>query len=175
MLEIKKYGVTLKLLDQEDLELVRTWRNDPRINQHLITRDFISPEQQKRWFSQLDLSCHQYFVIHSNDKKVGLVYVTKIDHTKKTGTPGIFIDPDARRDPLLAFRSIFALLDYCFDNLGLEKLFAEVLKTNQKAIELNRAFGYEFVPGAGTEEYDLYVLTKATCQKKTEPFKRLLK
>ena len=173
MIEISKYGVTLRLLDQENLELVRTWRNDPKIRQYLLMRDVISPEQQQKWFLQLDTSVHQYFVIYWKDRKIGLVQITKINHFESTGHPGIFIYEEDHGNTLLAFQAMFVLLDYGFNILGLKKMFAEVLKTNERAIRFNRFFGYELVEGQGDKEYDLYVVTKENCQKASLSFQNV--
>ena len=43
---IKGKKVSLKLIQQEDIELIRNWRNSKDVNQFLIFRGHISKEQQ---------------------------------------------------------------------------------------------------------------------------------
>ena len=39
----EKYGITLKRLTVDKIELVRNWRNDPKISQYMEFRDYITP------------------------------------------------------------------------------------------------------------------------------------
>ena len=47
----EKYGVKLERLTADKIELVRNWRNDPKISQYMEFRDHITAEMQKKWFA----------------------------------------------------------------------------------------------------------------------------
>lgn len=175
MLQLEDYNVILRLLDRDNLDLVRTWRNDPRINQYLIGRDFISQDKQEEWFQKLDTTKNQYFIIQYRGMKVGLVQICRIDHAAKSGYPGIFIYQEDHGSPYLPFQAMFTLNDYCFSILGLDRLYVEVFKSNTRAIHFDKAFGYELVPEAGTGEYDVFTVTKEVCLRKTEPLRTLIR
>jgi hypothetical protein len=50
MLSLKQFDVELHRLQEEDLELVRSWRNEAYISNQMIYRAFISEEMQRNWF-----------------------------------------------------------------------------------------------------------------------------
>jgi hypothetical protein len=50
----EKYGVKLERLTADKIELVRNWRNDPKISQYMEFRDHITAEMQKKWFASVD-------------------------------------------------------------------------------------------------------------------------
>ena len=50
---IKGNKVSLKLIQQEDIELICKWRNSKDVNQFFIFRGYISKEQQKKWFEKI--------------------------------------------------------------------------------------------------------------------------
>ena len=47
-LVIEGYGVKLKRLTHDKIELLRQWRNDPKIQQYMIYREEITPEMQEK-------------------------------------------------------------------------------------------------------------------------------
>jgi len=68
-MELSKYGVKLHRLREEDIELVRTWRNSPLIRQYMEFRDEITPEMQKEWFLSINNNENYYFIIEYQQKK----------------------------------------------------------------------------------------------------------
>ncbi|MDZ7743378.1 MAG: hypothetical protein U5Q03_16975 [Bacteroidota bacterium] len=46
-MKLFKYGISLNRLKEDDIELVRKWRNSRKINQFMEYREEITPEMQK--------------------------------------------------------------------------------------------------------------------------------
>ncbi len=40
---LENYGVRLKRLTHDKIELLRQWRNDPKIQQYMFYREYITP------------------------------------------------------------------------------------------------------------------------------------
>lgn len=139
----EKYGIKLVRLTADKIELVRNWRNDPKISQYMEFRDHITPEMQKKWFASIDNKNNYYFIINYKDQDVGLTNVKDVDYAKKTGEGGIFIYEDSLLNSDIPFRVIFALNDFCFENLQLEKMIAHIMDDNQRAIDFNLLLGYK--------------------------------
>jgi len=60
---LSNYDITLVRLTYDQLELVRNWRNDPKISQYMEFRDYITPEMQIKWFNKVNNRNNYYFVI----------------------------------------------------------------------------------------------------------------
>lgn len=171
----EKYGVTLKRLTVDKIELVRNWRNDPKISQYMEYRDYITPEMQAKWFAKVDNENNYYFIIAYKGLEIGLTNVKDIDYAEKTGEGGIFIYEDTFLNSDIPFRVIFALNDFCFDELHLEKMIAHIMSDNKRAIDFNRVLGYKkdaLSPDSGKMTY---ILTKEDYLKQRNRFARLLK
>ena len=90
-MKIRKYGITLIRLKEEHLELVRKWRNNPEIQQHMEYQEYITPEMQKNWFSSINNIYNSYYIIEYEKKYIGLINEKNIDYENKTAEAGLFI------------------------------------------------------------------------------------
>lgn len=145
-LSITKYGVTLNRLTHDKIELVRRWRNNPKISKYMEYREEITPEMQKAWFKRIDNIYNFYFLINVDGKDIGLINVRDVDYQKGTGEPGIFIWDEDYLNSTITFNAALNLTDFCFETLGLKELIIHVLKDNKRAIQFNKAYGYTLSP-----------------------------
>ena len=49
-MKLEKYGICLEKLTHDKIELVRRWRNHPKIRRYMEFREEITPEMQEKWF-----------------------------------------------------------------------------------------------------------------------------
>lgn len=170
-----KYGVTLRRLTHDKIELVRRWRNDPKISKFMEYRDEITPEMQEVWFRKIDNQNNFYFIIETEGKEIGLINVRDVDYEKGEGEPGIFIWDDDFLNSTYSFRAVLNLTDFCFETLGLKELVIHVLKDNKRAIQFNKVFGYKLSPNQ-EEVYNQEYRMDSQCYKsKRENLLKLLK
>jgi len=161
LLQIEKYGVILQRLTKEDIELVRNWRNDPKISKHMSFRSYITSEMQEAWFESINSSgVDFYFIIQHGEDKVGLANIKNVSWSDKTGESGIFIYDDSYSNSLFPFRSSSALLDFAFYELELNALVCHILKNNYRAIRYNQKFGFTIGCGQSEIQNQKYILTK---------------
>lgn len=143
-MRVRKFGVELNSLREENLEQVLGWRNDPEIVRWMIHQDFITFEQHLEWFSTLG-NDSQYLMIEWNGRNIGLFNIKNIDLAKRCGEAGIFIGDANYRGSYVPMLTILAMMDMCFDDLGFQCLEARVRKDNAAAIQMNLDLGYQLI------------------------------
>lgn len=141
-MQIKKYGLILKEVEREDLELIRQYRNTDIIKNKMIHRKQITREQQLNWFKEISGINHFYFLIYKNDSAIGLINGKNIDYVNKTSEGGIFVWNEDRNYETSITASII-LNDWNFFINNFKINYAQVLKTNKKAIAYNEFMGYK--------------------------------
>lgn len=140
---ISRYGITLRPLTHNKIELVRRWRNHPMISQYMIYRSHITPEMQERWFQKISASGTDfYFIIEYQGREIGLINVKDVDYVNKCGEQGIFVWDHDYLDTGVAFLAFFCLDDFCTETLGLETVYCHILSSNTRAIRFDEYLGY---------------------------------
>lgn len=142
-LTLQDYGVTLRRLTHDKIEMLRQWRNDPKIQQHMFYRQEITPEMQEQWFRKVNNDNNFYFIIEYQYKEIGLINIRDVDYDKKCGEPGLFIYEDEFLNSDVAIRASLCMDDWVWESLGLDYQHIEVVRTNIQAIKYNRMLGFE--------------------------------
>jgi len=161
-MQIYRYGVELKRLAESDIELVRQWRNDPKIAQHMFYKVAITAEQQREWFFSINNTSNFFFLIHHLSKPVGLINISSIDWEKGTAYTGLFMYDDYCLGSDVPAMASMAMLDVFFLLLNVNCVYAKVKGDNQVAHKYNTSLGFlrtkKIELGQGYE----YELTKET-------------
>ncbi len=165
----------IERLQEKDIELVRQWRNSDEVRNHMIYKEYITPEMQKKWFRSINNFNNFYFIIYYKKKKVGLSDIKNINWEERSGEAGLFIVDKKIIGSMLPVYAPLSMSTFVFDILKLEKLYARIRKENGRAIKFNKVFGYEMVPGTEDDESALYALTEKKFRKNTKKLTVLLK
>lgn len=175
MMELTKYGITLRRLTEDKIEMIRQWRNDPKIQQYMEFKDYITPEMQAAWFKRINNDNNYYFIIVYEGKEVGLINVKDVDYEQKTGEPGIFIYDDDCLDSDVAIRASLCMGDFIWNVLQMEKMYIHIMRDNIRAIKYNSLFGYKLADGQEGVMNQLYVLTREDVKnnKRTKQFQKI--
>jgi len=174
---LEGYGVKLHRLTEDKLELLRRWRNDPKIQKYMGYREHITADMQKVWFQKINNKHNYYFIIEYEGKEIGCINIKDIDYEQKTGEPGIFIWDDDYLNTDVPIRASILQGDFIWDTLRLESQHIHVLKSNTRAIQNNLYWGYKLLPNQEDVELQSYVLTKEDMLKnkvKTDRLKKIL-
>ena len=176
-LVLTNYGVTLRRLTHDKIEMLRQWRNDPKIQQYMFYKEYITPEMQEQWFANLDPRCNYYFIIEYKGEEVGCVNIRDIDWETKTGEPGIFIYADDCLNSDVGARANLCLKDFIWNELKLETITTEVVRTNKRALQMSRAMGYREMPlqPGDSEDKIRMIMTREDALKPNKLFDRLRK
>ncbi|MCY7294525.1 GNAT family N-acetyltransferase [Alteromonas sp. a30] len=173
---LEGYQVRLEPVKASDLPMLRQWRNDPKISQHMLSNALITEEQQLRWFESIvNDNSQQHFVIYYKGAPIGSANIKSADgvclRDSNCIEPGLYIYEDKYRANLLAFAPTLLLNDFSFYDIGVEKLKAVVLAENLAALNYNKKLGYEVVSEGPLIEIELEPLRYEVASK---PLKRLL-
>lgn len=167
MLVIEQYGIQLKRLTQNDIELVRTWRNHKDIRKYMGYKKYITKSMQDIWFESVDNKYNYYFLIEYHEKSIGIINAKKINLKSASGEGGIFIwDNNLENEFIPVFASLCLLNTAFFVFKLFNKSFVQILRDNPKAIQFNKALGYILVPGQEKVKNPYYILTKEDYEKK---------
>ena len=149
---IAKNNIFFYRLKQEDIELVRNWRNHPSITKYMVYREHISPEMQKEWFVSVNNNYNLYFIIEYKGKKIGMINGKDIDWEAKTMETGIFIwDKYYRKTHIPTLCTmIFAEI-----GVGIWEITptATILKSNERALKYNKMLGFKVIEDDPDKEY----------------------
>lgn len=161
----KKYGITLSRITENDIELVRQWRNNPDIMKTMRFREYITAEMQKDWFRSINNLNNFYYLIHYRDQIIGLINNKNVDWKSRSSEAGIFIwDETHDFVPLLASLLLCEAGFYIFQG---GDSYVHTLRDNKKAIEYNLMLGYELSRDDPFEDSQIYRLSRENFEKHT--------
>ncbi|EPC04103.1 hypothetical protein L861_01990 [Litchfieldella anticariensis FP35 = DSM 16096] len=132
----------LRKIQEEDLELMLSWRNHPSVRASMFSQSIIEPDQHRAWFwreSQKENSLWLLFV-DSVKKPTGVVYFTDIDRLARNAFWGFYTAPGSKRG--IGTQMGVEALDHFFSEQGLHKLNAEVLENNERSHRFHRKLGF---------------------------------
>ena len=166
MLILEQFDIRLIRLAEEDLELVRSWRNAAHVREQMIYKEFITEEMQKSWFQTVNNAFNYYFVIEFEGKKVGLINAKDYNPEIGFGEGGIFIGEQAYEHSFAAVYASLCLLNFVYYVLGtIQTSRIRILKSNARAIQYNKLLGYEWVHDSEDGQNAIYELTFERFQK----------
>jgi UDP-4-amino-4,6-dideoxy-N-acetyl-beta-L-altrosamine N-acetyltransferase len=156
----QRYGVTLTPLQQEELELVRGWRNDPKIASLMLDKRHITPEMQQAWFERLQESERDfYYLAWFKGSPIGVASLTRIDLAAGSCEPGMYIYVDEYRNNIVPFCVAFALDDLAFEHFGVSHLLGKIFDDNTASVRFHEVSGYVRY-GTGDPGLGLYRLDR---------------
>lgn len=149
---ISKFNIRFTRLKEDDIELVRKWRNHPSINKYMVYREQITAEMQLDWFHSVNNNDNLYFIIEYKGKKIGLINGKDIIWEEKSMETGIFIWNKYYRKT-----HIPTLCTLIFAELGVAiwglKPRATILRSNERALKYNKVLGFKVVEDDPDKEY----------------------
>ena len=132
----------LRPLEESDLKLILPWRNALTVRQAMFTQHEISWDEHQAWFRsvQVDESKIWFLYLNQNNEASGVVYFTNLGALQRGAFWGFYASPGAISGTGL--RMSLDALDKAFNELGLEKLNAEVLTTNLRSLDMHKKVGF---------------------------------
>lgn len=158
---LSQYGIVLKRVTHDDIELIRNYRNLPSIRQTMAYRKTISKAMQLKWFNSINNKLNYYFMIYYENRSVGVINCKNVDLKNKIGEGGIFTwDQNASENFVPIFSSLL-LLDFIFYKIKVgNKSAIRIMRDNTKAKSYNSQLGYVPIPGQDFTDYQWYILTE---------------
>lgn len=139
-------SVTLRAIEETDLENIMHWRMDPDITRFMNTNPKLTLEGQKKWLEAIrgneDV---QYWVIEVDGQSAGIINLTGL--TKEDGVLGwaYYVGEKKLRSMKLALALEMSLYDYIFDVLGKKALIGDIFTLNKGVIQLHLLCGSKII------------------------------
>lgn len=132
---------TLKPITHSELELMRSWRNEPAVRKNMYTTHEITADEHSSWWNRVQSreDC-KYFMYHLDDIPQGVVGFTQIDLAQRHAFWAFYAGPEAKKGT--GGRMEYLALEHAFSVLKLRKLNCEVLSFNAAVIKLHQKFGF---------------------------------
>jgi RimJ/RimL family protein N-acetyltransferase len=141
--------VFLRALEVTDLERLHRWHNDRELYQKLVDGfRFVSQTAESEWLQQrVKYSIHEVTLaicLTGSGEHIGNVYLRPIDWVARKAILGILIGDPANRRKGCGESALRQTLRHAFKDLGLNRVYFEVLADNAAAIRVYEKCG--FVP-----------------------------
>ncbi|HPF88286.1 MAG TPA: GNAT family protein [Candidatus Limiplasma sp.] len=141
--------VTLSPLEQEDLEPLRQWRNNPEFRKYFREYREINKDMQLKWYQQKVLGDPSTMMFGIHDAAsgellgcCGLCYINWVhrnaDLSLYIGWQNAYIDTEG-----YAEESCRLLFTYGFQELGLEKIWTEIYEFDEPKYQLYQKLGFQ--------------------------------
>lgn len=145
MNKFTRYGIQIAPLRLKDIEILRKWRNDPKISSLMLSQngEYITKEQQLKWYESIkDKTDALYYMAFVDEIAVGYFCFQQI--ANKCAVPGeILVIPSQMDQARITFGAYCAVYDIAFDILGLKELKAYSKLENKRAIRMSKLLNFK--------------------------------
>lgn len=138
-MNIEGKKVTLKAIEDSDLDLINKWGNDPEIQYWLGGWHFpTSKNDIINWKSSFSVnSSNQRFSIYTNDLGlIGTANLIDIDWKNKNAFHGMLLGDINIRGKGYGVDTVMAIMKYSFEELGLNRLDGSIIEYNFSSLKL---------------------------------------
>jgi len=136
-------AVVLRPVTRADSDQLLAWRNQPEVARWMYSDHVIAPEEHARWLvAALADTRRRYWVIEAAGNPVGLANLYDIAPEHGRCAWAYYLaDPSTRGQGIGAFVEYW-VIEHVFGDLGLSKLWCEVLVDNEAVWKLHEGFGF---------------------------------
>jgi RimJ/RimL family protein N-acetyltransferase len=170
-----KYGIILERLKEEDIEIVRQWRNSDPVRLNMKYQNIITPEQQQQWFKSINNVNFNYLMIHYQGEKIGLLNDKNIDWETRSSESGIFLGRTEFYNTFVPYLVSVAGIESTFYLLGWKKQYAHILRSNINAVRFNLQLGYQLCEGQEGIDHQRYEITWESFEKKAGKIRKAVR
>lgn len=131
---------SIRMMQAEDLDTVLSWRNHPSVCHFMHTQHQISRDEHHAWFerAQTDTSKH-LLIFEPESTPLGYVSFSCLP-TGNVAAWGFYTAPAAAKGS--GYKLCAAALNHAFGEIGLHKVYGEVLDYNQRSLALHERLGF---------------------------------
>ena len=129
-------------MTEDDLDLVRSWRNHPDIRKFMYTQHEFNADEHRAWFSRASADERRHLFIYERDAvPSGFVGFTRLVPGSSVADWGFYVAPGA---PSGTGRDLGgAALEYAFHELLLQKVNGQALAYNDPSIHFHERLGFK--------------------------------
>lgn len=137
--------IRIRAIESGDLEILRTWINDPDTSRYLSLSWPVSAAEQQEWFERLrkDKDRKKLAIESVSGELIGLLSLMNIDRVNRSVEIGITIGSAAYRGKGLASRALGLAVRALFVHFDFHRIWAEILETNEPCLKLFKGAGFD--------------------------------
>ena len=141
----EKTGIYLRLMPGEDTDLIIKWRNSDAVRRNFIYQELFTRQGHEAWIKNMvntGKAVQMIICDIGSNKPLGSVYIRDIDRTHNKAEYGIFIGEEDARGRGVGTAAARLMLDYCFSEEKLHRVFLRAFADNIKAIRSYEKAGF---------------------------------
>lgn len=142
---IQKGEFSIRSIEKEDLFLLQKWRNDEKLRRYFREHREFSAQQKLDWYNKMVKDDRSYmFMLEHNQESVGVAGLTYVDWINRHADVHFYIGKDSKWiDDKYAPNSIDIILDYGFNTINMNKLWAEIYEIDTKKLSFFQDLGFK--------------------------------
>lgn len=137
--------IEIRNIKKSDTKNIIKWRNSNVVMSVFIDRNKLTKEQHYNWLeNKVKKGEVVQFIAHDKKKKrdFGSVYFRNIDNNHKKAEFGIFIGEEDYLGKGYGGVIASQAIDYAFNNLNMNKIYARILKYNKASYNMFKKLGF---------------------------------
>lgn len=138
-------GIYLRPMTYEDTDMIVAWRNSEAVRRYFIYQALFTREGHENWMKNMVETGRVVQMIICDldgDMPMGSVYIRDIDRQHCKAEYGIFIGEESARGRGVGTAAAKLMLDYCFREEKLHRIYLRALSTNAQAIRSYEKAGF---------------------------------
>ena len=138
-------GICLRPMTREDTDLIVAWRNSEEVRRNFIYQELFTREGHENWIKNMVETGKVVQMIIcdlAEDTPLGSVYIRDIDRQHRKAEYGIFIGEKSARGRGVGTAAARLMLDYCFYEEKLHRIYLRVFSSNEQAIRSYEKAGF---------------------------------
>tara|TARA_B110000014_G_scaffold155912_1_gene109483 strand:- start:142 stop:669 length:528 start_codon:yes stop_codon:yes gene_type:complete len=143
---IKGKFVKFRSLESKDLIKLKEWRNENKVRKTTREYRLLSMINQKKWLEKLQMenppSSIMFGIVNNNKILIGVCGLTYIDWKNKHAEISCYLKLKNWQKTKESKDTVETLMKYGFDELNLNRLWAEVFEIAKENIELLKKFNF---------------------------------
>ena len=141
---LPSHEVILRDVTQDDRQRLLDWRNSPEVAAYMYSDHKIGQAEHDRWFDGMAGDARRrYWVIEVDGEPVGLANLADIDTRNRRCAWAYYLASPSVRGLGVGSYIEFWMIEYVFGALGFDKLWCEVLLSNESVWKLHERYGFQ--------------------------------
>ena len=133
----------IKPISYKDLNTILKWRNSKNIKSTMYTEHQITWEEHTKWYQKITSDPKEMvFVFYHKDRPLGVVNFSDINKLHSRCYWGFYIGEESAPQGSGTIMGVLAL-NKIFKEIGLHKVCAEVIASNNRSYRYHQKLGFE--------------------------------
>jgi len=124
----------IRFITYDDTDLIVKWRNQDNVSRYFFYREEFTSKIHEAWMkNKVEAGDVVQFIVclKDTDRPVGGTYLRDIDKENGSAEYGVFIGDESVRGQGIGKEILRLTLDYAFNELGLKRIMARAIATNE--------------------------------------------